>query len=151
MGLDMYAYTGKPGQREEFYDQDGLEYDTVNHDWITPEGGVQPVRSLAQWRKHPNLHGWMEQLWLQKGQPGVDLKNYLPDQGPDFNGIELELSWQDLDDLERAVRSGNLPATEGFFFGKNSDNVYFEQDLKFCIDAKAEIFLGLQVFYNSSW
>jgi len=151
MGLDMYAYVGKPGQREEFYDQEGLEYDSVNYDWIVPPNGVPQVHVLSTWRKHPNLHGWMEQLWIQKGQPGVDLKNYLPDRGPDFNGIEFELSWQDLDDLERAIRSGNLPETTGFFFGKNSDNVYFDQDLKFCIDGKAEIFLGQRVFYNSSW
>lgn len=151
MGLDMYAYVGKPGQRDEYFEQDGLEYDSVNYEWVTPPNGKLPVHNLAQWRKHPNLHGWMEQLWVQKGKPGVDLKNYAPDQGPDFNGIELELTWTDVDDLERAVRSGNLPDTNGFFFGKNSDNVYFDQDLKFCVDAKAEIFLGLRVFYNSSW
>ena len=151
MGLDMYAYVGKPGQRDEFFDQPDLEYDSVNYEWITPPGGKSNVIQIAQWRKHPNLHGWMEQLWVQKGSPGVDLKNYAPDQGPDFNGIEFELTWQDVDDLERAVRSGNLPDTNGFFFGNKADDVYFDQDLKFCTDAKAEIFLGFQVFYNSSW
>ena len=151
MGLDMYAYVGKPGQRDEFFNQDGLEYDGVNHEWVTPVGGVQPVHSLAQWRKHPNLHGWMKQLWIQKGCPGIDSEFYKEEYRPDFNGIEFELSWQDLDDLERAIRSGNLPETTGFFFGNNSDNVYFDQDLKFCIDGKAEIFLGQRVFYNSSW
>jgi len=151
MGLDMYAYVGKPGQRDEFFNQDGLEYDGVNHEWLTPVGGVQPVHSLAQWRKHPNLHGWMKQLWIQKGCPGIESEFYKEEYRPDFNGIEFELSWQDLDDLERAIRSGNLPETTGFFFGNNSDNVYFDQDLKFCIDGKAEIFLGQRVFYNSSW
>lgn len=151
MGLDMYAYVGKPGQRDEFFNQDGLEYDGVNHEWVTPVGGVHPVHSLAQWRKHPNLHGWMKQLWIQKGCPGIDSEFYKEEYRPDFNGIEFELSWQDLDDLERAIRSGNLPETTGFFFGNNSDNVYFDQDLKFCIDGKAEIFLGQRVFYNSSW
>ena len=151
MGLDMYAYAGKPGQRDAYFEQDGLEYDPVNYEWVTPPGGVQPVHSLAQWRKHPNLHGWMEQLWKQKGRPGVDLKFYAEEYGPDFNGIELELSWKDVDDLERAIRYKQLPETQGFFFGKNSDDPYFEQDLKFCVDAKAEIFLGFRVFYNSSW
>ncbi len=48
-----------------------------------------------------------------------------------FNGIELELTWDDLDDLERAIRHGQLPNTEGFFFGKPADNHYYEQDLEF--------------------
>ena len=42
MGLDMYAYVGTEGQCE-----------------------------LAYWRKHPNLHGWMEKLWESKGKPNV--------------------------------------------------------------------------------
>ena len=40
---------------------------------------------------------------------------------------------------------------EGFFFGKPADNRYYEQDLEFVDNAKAEVFLGLKVFYNSSW
>jgi hypothetical protein len=142
MGLDMYAYVGRPGQRDEFYDQDGLQYDSKTGDWIIPAGGVSKPIEIAYWRKHPSLHGWMEQLWLDRDNTRTDKV---------FNGVELELTWEDIDNLERAVRSGNLPFTEGFFFGKPADNVYFEEDLKFCADAKAEIFLGLKVFYNSSW
>ena len=127
MGLDMYAYAAaKPkadtGQRE-----------------------------IAYWRKHPNLHGWMEQLWTQKGCPGVDLKNYAPDRDPDFNGIELDLTWDDLEALERAITHKQLPPTSGFFFGQDSDDEYRESDLAFVRAAKAEVFLGLKVFYNSSW
>lgn len=138
MGLDMYAYVGRKGQREEYYDQYGV------NDIPEDKKVTKPIE-LAYWRKHPSLHGWMEQLWVQRGRPGQHA-DY-----PEFNGIELELSWEDVDDLERAVRSGNLPFTEGFFFGKPSDNVYYEDDLKFCADAKAEIFMGFKVFYNSSW
>jgi len=137
MGLDMYAYVGRKGQREEYYEQ----YD---EDIPEDQKVTKPIE-LAYWRKHPSLHGWMQQLWIQRGRPGQH-----PDY-PEFNGVELELSWNDIDDLERAVRSGNLPFTEGFFFGKPSDNVYYEDDLKFCAEAKAEIFLGFKVFYNSSW
>lgn len=150
MGLDMYAYVGRKGQREAFYEQ-YMVFNTATGEYDAPEGGVTKPSELAYWRKHPSLHGWMEQLWIQKGRPGVDLKNYLPDQDPDFNGVELELSWNDIDDLERAVTHGKLPFTTGFFFGKPADNVYYEDDLKFCREAKAEIFLGLKVFYNSSW
>lgn len=142
MGLDMYAYVAnRKGQRDEFYDQDGLEYNSKTGEWEVPDGGISKPVEIAYWRKHPSLHGWMEQLWQKRN----------PDDTSSFNGIELELTWQDIDDLEQAVRHGQLPFTEGFFFGKPADNVYYEEDLKFCNDAKAEIFLGLKVFYNSSW
>ena len=132
MGLDMYAYAA-----------------TQANDSATQGKLVQ--REIAYWRKHPNLHGWMQQLWEHKGCPGVELKNYAPDRGTDFNGIELELTWEDLEDLERAVTHKQLPATDGFFFGNDSDDHYRKHDLKFVRDAKAEIFTGLKVFYNSSW
>ena len=96
-------------------------------------------REIAYWRKHPNLHGWMHRLWESKGNSG------------EFNGDELELTWEDLDALEQAVREKTLPATSGFFFGNDNDDEYQERDLKFIRDAKAELFLGLRVFYNSSW
>ena len=140
MGLDMYAYAGRVGQREEFYEK--AEWDPKTNELVSPVS--KPVE-LAYWRKHHSLHGYMEQLWQNKGMPGTG------NTDADFNGIELELTWQDVDDLEQVVRHGKLPFTEGFFFGKPSDNAYYEADLKFCIDAKAEIFLGFNVFYNSSW
>jgi len=137
MGLDMYAYAGRPGQRNEYNQQEG-DWDPDTREWKT-KGPVTEPTELAYWRKHPSLHGWMEQLYRQRGGNNT------------FNGVELELSWNDIDDLENAVRHGQLPFTEGFFFGKPVDNIYYEEDLKFCVDAKAEIFLGFKVFYNSSW
>jgi hypothetical protein len=133
----MYAYVGLPGQRDEYGNQDG-EWDTETQEWVT-KGSVTKPREIAYWRKHPNLHGWMQQLWESKGNEG------------DFNGDELELTWQDLDALELAVTHGQLPATGGFFFGKDADDHYREQDLEFVKNARAELFLGLKVFYNSSW
>ena len=127
VGLDMYAYAAaKP-----------------NTSW----DDNQTHREIAYWRKHPNLHGWMELLWNEKGRPGVE-------QGFNdvmFNGIEIELTWEDLDQLEEDVKNGRLPSTSGFFFGSDSDDYYREQDLEFVRKARAEIFTGLKVFYNSSW
>jgi hypothetical protein len=131
MGLDMYAYVGNEGQYRDHYYNSEVE--------------VPKPREIAYWRKHPSLHGWMEQLWISKGMPSTGDKN------ASFNGIELELTWEDVDNLERAVRYSMLPSTQGFFFGNPADEVYFEQDLEFCVNAKAELFLGLKVFYNSSW
>jgi hypothetical protein len=135
MGLDMYAYVAaKAGEYDEYYAADGTYADG---EWTVP-GKTKP-RELAYWRKHPNLHGWMRRLWESQGNQGG------------FNGDELELTWQDLDDLELAVTHGQLPGTSGFFFGEDSDSHYRAQDLEFIKNARAELFLGLKVFYNSSW
>jgi len=118
MGLDMYAYTATRPEAD----------------------GETEQREVAYWRKHPNLHGWMERLARKKG---LSYNN--------FNGIELELTWEDLDVLERDVKQGSLPSTTGFFFGDGADDHYRDADLNFISRARAELFLGLKVFYNSSW
>ena len=131
MGLDMYAYVAKKeNEMREYYE---------SYDYETDSGPVAKPREIAYWRKHPNLHGWMHRLWESKGNSG------------DFNGDELELTWEDLEALEQAVQDNALPATTGFFFGSNSDDEYRETDLAFIRKAKAELFIGLRVFYNSSW
>ena len=138
MGLDMYAYAAaKAGAKNEYYEQ---RYEKGNEDF------QDPTIELAYWRKHPNLHGWMEQLWLQKGGDNSDSS-----WGSNFNGIELELTWEDLETLEEDVKNGRLPSTSGFFFGSDSDDYYRLQDLEFVRKARAELFTGLKVFYNSSW
>jgi hypothetical protein len=67
--------------------------------------------------------------------------------------VELELTWEDIDRLEKDIKSGQVSKldTQGFFFGNPSDDYYHEHDLQFCIEAKAELFLKRKVFYNSSW
>ena len=141
MGLDMYAYVAsKKGQQNEYYET--AEFDKTVNEFVSKT--VTKPYEIAYWRKHPNLHGWMQRLWERKGKPG----GYDDDR---FNGIELELNWDDLDELERAIRHGQLPNTTGFFFGDPADSHYYKQDLEFVNNAKAEVFLGLKVFYNSSW
>lgn len=106
------------------------------------------TRELAYWRKHSSLHGWMKQIWLNRcGTLHSDPDNL----NTDFNGIELELSWEDLDMLENDIAQGALPETRGFFFGDAADDYYKEADLEFIKNARAELFVGLKVFYNSSW
>ena len=136
MGLDMYAYVAaRAGQQNEFYE--GAEWDEDSGNMVNP--AVNKPRELAYWRKHPNLHGWMERLWRERGGDG------------DFNGDELELTAEDLDNLEYDVQNNRLPPTSGFFFGEGADDYYKQDDLKFIQEARAEMFLGLKVFYNSSW
>lgn len=150
MGLDQYAYVArKKGEREEFFEQEGLKFE--NGDWVSPPGGLQEPRELAYWRKHPNLQGWMEALWISKGCPGYDLDS--AERDPTFNGVELELTFEDIVKLENDINNGTVAQlqTSGFFFGDPSDDYYKERDLEFVKQAKAELFCGLKVFYNSSW
>jgi hypothetical protein len=135
MGLDQYAYVAsKAGAKH----------------------GDSTRREIAYWRKHPNLQGWMERLWFKKlGVPTDDRDQFLEDKYPpdDFNCVELQLTWDDVDRLEKDILSGKVAKldTKGFFFGNPSDDYYREHDLQFCRTAKSDLFLGLKVFYNSSW
>ena len=139
MGLDMYAYTAsRSGQKDEWWTNAQLDPDLGD---FVNTGVSRPVE-IAYWRKHPHLHGWMEQLWQGRSNPGPDAV---------FNGIELELSREDIDRLEQDILHGQLPETQGFFFGDNASDHYRQQDLEFVKNARAELFLGLRVFYNSSW
>ncbi len=136
MGLDMYAYVAARAGAQADYDE-GKAWDKEKGGMVNPS--VTEPREIAYWRKHPNLHGWMHRLWESRGNSGQ------------FNGDELELTWDDLEQLEQDIRNKNLPGTTGFFFGNDADDHYREDDLKFIREAKAEAFLGLKVFYNSSW
>ena len=131
----MYAYSAnKAGAQDEYYDKGEFNKETGEF-----TSTCTKPKELAYWRKHPNLHGWMEELWRSKGNEGM------------FNGDELELTWEDLDQLEADVKENRLPSTTGFFFGDEADSYYYEDDLKFIKEAKADLLCGLKVFYNSSW
>ena len=130
MGLDMYAYVAaREGQNKEYWDSG--EYDPKTGDYVNAKV-TKPIK-IAYWRKHLNLHGWMERLWRHQGNEG------------DFNGDELELTWEDIDHLEQDIEAS------GFFWGDPSDDYYYEDDLKFIREARSQLFLGLRLFYNSSW
>ena len=136
MGLDMYAYVAaRKGQQEDYWA--GAYFDEDAKEYGNPE--VTKPLEIAYWRKHPNLHGWMENLYRERGG------------GKSFNGIELELTLEDIDRLEADIQASHLPETAGFFFGDPSDDYYRENDLEFIKAARTHLFLGLKVFYNSSW
>jgi hypothetical protein len=149
MGLDMYAYTAaKAGQQREFWQS--AELDPESGEFVSR---IARPREIAYWRKHPNLHGWFEQEWRDKHYPDQPSVASEPNvSGADmFNSVELEITWDMLERLEQAIVNKELPSTTGFFFGDSADDYYREQDLQFIQEARAELFLGLRVFYNSSW
>ncbi|MHC5307768.1 phosphoglycerate kinase [Bartonella sp. LJL80] len=121
MGLDMYAFSTmhKPNMDFGFHsNNDDIEF--------------------HYWRKHPNLHGWMENLYRQKG--GEE----------SFNTICLLLTIEDIKRLEQDIRNNKLPTTSGFFFGE-TDGSEFDDDLQFIKDAKELINAGKSVYYYSWW
>ena len=124
MGLDQYAYKSKVSSEEFTLD---------NHE------------KIFQWRKNPDLHGWMEQLWEQQNE---DLVVNNPDM--QFNTVYLELTVDDLTDLEYQNEGETLPETTGFFFGK-SDASDKEANREFIEVARQAINDGDRVYYFSWW
>ena len=122
MGLDQYAFARKG---EPIRNRLETEYEVENE--------------IAYWRKHPNLQGWMENLWRKKGGEG------------EFNCVEVELTFEDLEQLETAIERAELPETQGFFFGFNSDDEYKENDQEFIREARQHIADGYKVVYTSWW
>ena len=88
MGLDMYAM--------------------ISYERFDREVDFKPSQNsgeLHYWRKHPNLHGWMQALYFEKGG-----------EQQDFNCTPVALNLDDLDRLEADIKAENLPPTSGFFF-----------------------------------
>ncbi|MEY4333950.1 MAG: hypothetical protein RLZZ196_2693 [Bacteroidota bacterium] len=123
MGLDMYAFATKAKPTTE------VDFSTKNFD----------VEEIHYWRKHPNLHGWMQELYDSKGGTSDS-----------FNGDCVVLDNEDLDNLEQDIKDGNLPDTSGFFFG-NTQGDEDEDDLLFVKQAREAISNGRTVYYTSWW
>ena len=105
---------------------------------------------LAYWRKHPNLQGYMSDLWEEKGKPGL-AEDSSGDMLGDFNCIPLELTREDIEDLEDTILNNTMPKTVGFFFGNDSDDHYRNQDLEFVQNARQALDNGSKVYYDSWW
>lgn len=127
----MYAFSADPSKvsvenaRSVFYKQKNEE--------------DQP-EEICYWRKHHDLHGWMENLWIEKGGAG------------EFNCEPLVLDLEDLDSLEESIRNNELPQTTGFFFGNNPPNEESNKyDLEFIEKARKKLNKGNVVWYDSSW
>ena len=125
MGLDMFAFQCH---------KDDISDGSVDFD--------EPVakEEIAYWRKHSNLHGWMENLYLEKGGKA------------EFNCVPVRLVAKDLNLLKEYIEDGELPETSGFFFG-SSDGSKEERkyDLDFIDRALAAIADGHAVYYSSWW
>lgn len=151
MGLDQSAVArkGQPNQVENGEmtrtDEDGNEHTEVTYDWEWED-----EHWIMDWRKHPNLEGWMRDKWREKGCPVLDhdAKHY--EEGV-FNCIDLELDKEDILELKEAVENVELPETGGFFFGDDSSEHYKENDDQFIQEALGYLEKGYTIVYCSSW
>ena len=84
MGLDQYANARKG---ESTIDEDGYKV------W---EDNIE----LGYWRKHPNLQGFMEGLYYEKGGKG------------EFNCAEVELTLEDISALESTLDNEALQVND---------------------------------------
>ena len=100
---------------------------------------------IAYWRKHNRLQGWMEERYANKG--GKE----------EFNCVDLELTEEDINDLETAIEDRELPETGGFFFGNDSysdyegEYGYKQVDIDFIEKARQILESGNRVVYSCWW
>jgi hypothetical protein len=129
MGLDMYAWRVKA--------EDAIgDFEIARN-----EEGHAEVEEMFYWRKHHDLHGWMERLYRAKGGTKES-----------FNCVSVRLTMDDLQQLENDVLANKLPETQGFFFGTNPPDDYSKnQDMEFIAKAKVAISEGDAVYYDSWW
>jgi hypothetical protein len=123
MGLDMYAFAMKKKPEKE------VDFDARLEECV----------EISYWRKHPNLHGWMEKLYREKGG-----------EAESFNCVNVMLTEADLGRLERDVLNRELPETEGSFFGESSPEDMLD-DIDFIECARRALSNGESVFYTSWW
>lgn len=130
MGLDMFVWCVKA--------EDIVDDLTIRSE---EDGRKSELEELFYWRKHHDLHGWMEQLYRAKGGTKES-----------FNCVPVRLHESDLDALQIDLLNRALPETTGFFFGNNPPNAEsLSRDLKFIQKARDAISDGYAVYYDSWW
>ena len=130
MGLDMFAHRVSV--------EDALGDFEIAKD---TNGEFKNDKEFHYWRKHHDLHGWME--WLYRSKGGTT---------ESFNCIPVRLTTEDLDKLEYDIQNNLLPITQGFFFGDNPpDEESVKYDLEFIEKARQVIADGDAVYYDSWW
>lgn len=128
MGLDMYAYKTKAPIDKE------IDFELDEEDEATCSDQIH------YWRKHPNLHGYMNDLYIKKG--GTQ----------QFNGVNVLLTEHDLLTLLDKINHKELPVTSGFFFGESTGDDEEElDDMTFIATALTVIEEGYKVYYSSWW
>ena len=137
MGLDQYAFAVMPHE-------DNTDFSIRWNKDNAPEN-VVPWTEIACWRKHADLHGFMEQLFWDKAKD----QNYTPAHSQ-FNVQPLRLTYDNLIALREAINEDAMPHTTGFFFGESTpdDNA---DTLAFIEDALEAMRQDMEIYYDSWW
>jgi len=128
MGLDMYLKGVKYywGFNGQRPKEDG--FDVSGH-----------TIELGYWRKHPDLHGYIVQTFAEGKDECQD----------------IELCTDDLVKILAASEAGDLPHTEGFFFGESDETdkphtkTVLEGAIKWLEEKEDRV--SRSVIYRASW
>ena len=127
MGLDMYAFS--------------VDVEVARGGVVDVALDVDTATEIFYWRKFNALHGWMEDLYRQKGGSKES-----------FNCTTVRLTANDLDRLEMDTGNNKLVPVNGFFFGAQE---IYPEDLESVADfvkvARQALADGKAVFYDSWW
>ena len=138
MGLDMSILAKQ-------YSSNSV--DNVNeHGWKI----VSNTYEVGYWRKANAIHNWFVKN-VQDGRDDCQQAYVSRSQLADLSSICKQVLAARNTENANEIAAKLLPTTSGFFFGNPADDYYKQQDLAFVQQARAEIFTGLKVFYNSSW
>ena len=95
---------------------------------------------VVYWRKHPDIHGWMKNLFFEKGGQTES----------DFNHDIVWLTEEDVLQLKKDIENDELPRTSGFFFG-DSDGRLKETEIERVDLMLNALSKGSLIYYTSSW
>ena len=136
MGLDMYLRAEHVEEPESEWIEESYSDGTTKK--------VPPTVELGYWRKHPNLHDHMKQIWEES-------EDYKEDY--DFNCVPVKLSdAQLIDIIKRTVNDDLAQSKGGFFFGETQEHHKWEtikimsHALKYRLENP-----GCDIVYDSWW
>lgn len=148
MGLDMNLYKTKKTDTFTFYNNYYLD--------------KCDMEELYYWRKHSDLHGLMEEIYLSKLDDIIfDVEEYEEENNvsitwkddlyDDFNCIPLILEKEDVIDIIERHKNNEIPEARGFFWGE-SEKSDFDESLKEFEDVlKNTDWDNEMCIYNSWW
>lgn len=141
MGLDQYANTVTRRGQQLRAEMLKLKTNEERRAFSKEHNLPDEVQQIQYWRKHANLNEWMTQLAVRRG---------IVKSAHDFNCVDLVLTPQDIDNLEEAICSDDLPTGAGFFWGRSApeDRVLDEE---FISKARRAFARGDEVIYSCWW